>query len=185
MNNSSSDFSLDKKRFLIQILIAVVISVLLQIVIVPLIIDPLTRRFPTIFETRATILITTLSFWFFSFSVAFFFYPENEIIDSYLLCSIIPLIIIIIQEFVSLFFFDILHLLPIIVVILIIWKNPKTINLKYVTITSPLLVIWFLIVRLLGINYPTFELSPLGITYLITWGIMNIVLAYIITKYRE
>ena len=183
--NNSSDFSLDKKRFLIQILIAVVISVLLQILVVPFIIDPLTRKFPTLFETRATILITTLSFWFFSFSVAFFYYPENEIINSYLLCSLIPLVIIIVQEFISLFFFDVLHLLPIIVVILIAWKNPNTINLKNVTITSPMLIIWFLIVRLLGINYPSFELSPLGITYLITWGIMNIVLAYIITKYRE
>ena len=183
--NNSSDFSLDKKRFLIQIVLAVVISILLQLVVVPLIIDPLTRKFPTIFETRATILITTLSFWFFSFSVAFFFYPENEIINSYLLCSLIPLVVIIVQEFISLFFFDVLHLLPIIVVILIVWKNPKTINLKYVTITSPLLVIWFLIVRLLGINYPTFELSPLGIIYLITWSFMNILLAYIITKYRD
>ncbi len=183
MNNS--DFSLDKKGFLIQILIAIIISVLLQIIVVPLIIDPLTSRFPTIFERRATILITTLSFWFFSFSVAFFFYPENELINSYLLCSFIPLLVIIIQEFMGLFFFDILHMLPIIVVIYIVWKLPDTINLKYTTIASPILLIWFLIVRLLGINYPDFELSFLGISYLIIWGISNIIIAYIITKKRD
>ncbi|MFX0133208.1 MAG: hypothetical protein ACFFDN_06145 [Candidatus Hodarchaeota archaeon] len=181
MNN----FSLDNKRFLIQILIAVIISVLLQIVIVPLVIDPLTRRFPTIFERRATILITTLSFWFFSFSVAFFFYPENEIINSYLLCSFIPLVIIIIQEFIALFFFDVLHMLPIIVVIYIVWKLPDTINLKFTTIASPILVLWFFTVRLLGINYPDFELSFLGISYIIIWGILNIIIAYIITKKRD
>ncbi|NVM00869.1 MAG: hypothetical protein HWN67_00915 [Candidatus Helarchaeota archaeon] len=183
--NNSSDFSLDKKRFLIQILIAAIISVLLQIFIVPLIIDPLTRRFPNIFERRVTILITTLSFWFFSFSVSFFFYPENEIINSYLLCSFIPLVIIIFLEFIELFFFDILHMLPIIVVIYIVWKLPDTINLKFTAIASPILVIWFLTVRLLGINYPDFELSFLGISYLIIWGVSNIIIAYIITKRRD
>ena len=178
--SESSSFSLDKRVFLIQILITISISVFLQLVIDPLIIDPLTKRHQNIFETAPTVLITSLSCWFFSFSMSFLYYPKNELVNSYLFCSIIPLTVIVAQEFFALFFFDLLHLIPIIVVIYIILKKRDTINPKYVTIFSPILVIWYFTVKLLGLNYLSFEIFPFGLIYMIIWAFLNVIISYIL-----
>ena len=174
----SSDFELDKKRFLIQLLIAVVISVLFQLLINPFIYEPFIRVHRRVFVSPGDIVLTSISLWFFSFSFAFFYYQDNEMINSYLLCSFIPLIATFAIEFI---FYDFLHIPPIIVVIYILWKRRGSINLRYLIFANVVLFFWLLIVRLLGINYTSIPI-PMIVIVMLIWPSLNLLIGFIIVK---
>lgn len=174
----SSDFKLDKKRFLIQLLIAVVISVLFQLIINPFIYEPFIRSQRSVFINPGEIAVTSISIWFFSFSIAFFYYQDNELINSYLLCSLIPVIGTFVIEFI---FYDFLHIPPIIIVIYILWKRRGTINLRYVISVSIVLSFWLLIVRLLEFNYTAIPF-PLIVIVMLIWPFLNFLFGFIIVK---
>jgi hypothetical protein len=179
MNQTSNDI-LNKKKFLIQILIAICISVFFQFVIDPLIYDPYIRQQLMVFpEPPGSIVICSLSMWFFSFSLAFLYYPSNTIINSYLYCALIPLSLLVGIEFTYLFFYDFLHILPLISIFIILWKKRSTIKLKNVAVTSIVLIIWATIARLTEVNYTGVPLFPFGLLAIIIWPLLNITLLYI------
>ena len=181
MQNSLSD-QLDWKKFLIQIVLAIGISIIFQLVIDPLIYDPFIRAEMGVLESSDAIVICSLSMWWFSFSMAFFIYRENEIINNYLLCAFLALLMIVGIEFASLFFIDFLHIPPVIVVVIILWKYRSTLRLKNVALTSVLLIIWFATVRLIGTNYTSIPLFPWILLAAIFWPLLNILLVYIINR---
>ena len=182
MENSNKN-PLDKKKFLIQILVAIGISVLFQLVIDPVIYDPFIRdRMGGFLEPGDAIVICSMSMWFFSFSLTFFIYRTNEIINNYLLCAFIPLAIIVGFEFATLFFIDFLHIPPVIIIVFIIWKHRSTFQLKKVAIASVVLIIWATTVRLIGTNYTGLPLFPHGLVAVIGWPLLNILLAYILIR---
>ncbi|MBD3228929.1 MAG: hypothetical protein GF329_12140 [Candidatus Lokiarchaeota archaeon] len=127
------------------------------------------------------IVITSLSQWFFSFSFAYIFYPDNEILNNYLLCGFMPLLIIVGVEFFVLYlFYDFLHIPPIIVSIYIILKKYSKIKLKAIGTISALLMVWAAIVRLIGTNYTTVSLFPEGLIVIILWALFNLSMGFII-----
>ncbi|MHA1378533.1 MAG: hypothetical protein ACTSRG_09145 [Candidatus Helarchaeota archaeon] len=133
---------IDRKKFIIHILFAIALSLIIQFFIYPLVINYISR-FQGTSTAQGQVYITSISCWCFAFSLAFLIYTDNEIINSILFCSIIPLLIIVIREFLNLFFFDLLHIPPIIVIVYIILRLRKTdtINVKCVTLASPILAI--------------------------------------------
>lgn len=172
--------NIDKKKFLIQIVIAILISIFFQFVLDPFVYDPYVRESIRMLAGDA-IVITSLSMWFFSFSFAYLFYPDNEILSNYILCGFIPLLIIVGVEFFALhMFYDFLHIPPIIVSIYIILKKYTKIQLKTVGIISALLMIWAAIVRLVGTNYTSVSLFPEGLVVVILWPLLNLLMAFII-----
>jgi len=169
-----------KRKFLIQIVIAINISILFQLIIDPLIYDPYIRQQAVVFpETGESIVICSLSMWFFSFAIAFFYYPENNVINSYLYCALVPLALLVGIEFAFLFFIDFLHIFPLLVIGIILWKRRSTIKLRNVAITSLVLIIWAAIDRLVGVNYTGIPLFPEGLLMIIFWPILILMPLYI------
>lgn len=177
------EFTLNRKKFLIQILIAVGISVLFQFVIDPYIYDPIIRTlFGGVMESLGAIVITSLSMWFFSFSISFFIYPDNELVNSYLFCALIPLGFLVAIEFIVIhLFFDFLHIFPIVVIGFILWKKRSTIRFRNVVCSTVILIVWVLIVWLLKLNYMGVALH-LGIIIIIGWSLLNAIMSYLISR---
>lgn len=176
---------MNRKKFLIQIIIAIAISVLFQFVIAPFIIDPV-MAFVTGEAQDSSRIIITLSQWFFSFSVAFFYYPKNELVNSYLFCGFLPVTFFLLYKFIFLqVFVDFLHILPIIVNIIILWKLRETINLKLVSICSLFLVAWLVADRLLELAYIEFPIFPIGVIVIVILPVFNILVAYLIQFLRS
>ena len=176
---------LDTKKFAIQIVVAVTLTILIQFFVYPLIIETVLSM-PGTQTAQNQLYMTSISAWFLAFSLTFVIYPDNEIINSYLFCSLVPLSIIVFREFLELFFYDILHILPIIVVVYTMLKKRETINWKYVAIASPIITAWYATVRILGLNYPYYELyTLLGVVYLIIWPVLNVLIAYGLSYFTE
>lgn len=181
-----TDFMINKKRFFLQIIIAIGISVIFQLVVDPLIYDPFIRdQMSGLFEAGDAIVICSLSMWFFAFSISFFIYRNNHIINNYLLCAFFPLVIIVAFEFGSLFFIDFLHIPPVIIIFIILWRYRSTLRLKNVAITSIILIIWAATIRLIGTNYTRVPLFPMGLLAIIFWPIMNLLLIYLIIYFER
>ncbi len=184
--NSSTSQILNRKKFIIQILIAIGISVFFQLVIDPLIYDPFIREnLGGLIEAGDAIVICSLSMWFLSFSMAFLYYRNNEIINNYLFCAFLPLLLIVGFEFASLFFIDFLHIPPVIIGFVILWRYRATLKLRNVLVTSLVLVIWIIIVRLVGTNYQSVSLFPMGLLAIIFWPLLNIFLYYLVIHFRK
>ena len=180
MENSSIN-DIEYRKFMIQIIIAISVSLFFHFIMAPFIIDPI-MAFITGTPQHSFIIIT-LSQWFFSFSIAYFYYPENPIVNNYLFAGFIPVILFLMNKFIlSRVYVDFLHILPIIVNIIIIWKQRETLNFKLITITSLILVSWATTVRLLNFAYVEFPIFPIGMIIIIAWPTVNILLAYFITE---
>ena len=136
-------------------------------------------------ETGPSIVICSLSMWFFSSAIAFFYYPENEVINSYLYCSLIPLGLLVGIEFAFLFFIDFLHIFPLIAIGIILWKKRSTIKLRNVAITSLVLIIWVAIVRLVGVNYTGIPIFPEGLVMILFWPILTLLPLYIANHMKQ
>lgn len=177
---------LQKKKLFIQLSITIGISVFFQIIIDPYIYNPYVRQLLGGFlEPGNAIVICSLSMWFFSFGLAYLYYRENDILTNYLICALIPLLLIVGLEFSRLMFWDFLHIPPIFVIFHIIWKYRSTIRLKKVAILSAILIIWATTVRLIGTNYTGVSLFPMGLIAIICWPLINLFLAYCITRPKK
>ena len=132
-----------KQKTLFQIGIAITISLVFQFLI------PVSwRPLPTVIgeDFESWNVIFTLSQWFFSFSIAWFFFRDNRYINNYLICSILPLGVIVALEFTVLFlYYDYLHLLPFIIDMYILWKKRGIINRKLMLSFLVFFSIWFLV----------------------------------------
>jgi hypothetical protein len=142
-----------KEITLIQILIAVFISLLFQFLI-PYSWQPL-HLFTYGINTKhgdpeTNLVIFTVSQWYFSGSVAWFFYRENKYLNNFLFYSVAPLSTIVIPEFIVYFLFiDYIHLLPFFVGIYIFWKKRETVEVKqffpnFIIASSWLFIVYFL-----------------------------------------
>jgi len=140
-----------KQKTLFQIGIAITISLVFQFLI------PVSwRPLPTVIgeDFESWNVIFTLSQWFFSFSIAWFFFRDNRYINNYLICSILPLGVIVALEFTVLFlYYDYLHLLPFIIDMYILWKKRGIINRKLMLSFLVFFSIWFLLDYFLGLAY--------------------------------
>jgi len=138
---------------------------------------------PGLFEPGDPYVICSLSMWFFSFSIAFLFYRDNEIINNYLLCAFFALGMLVAVEFAFLFFIDFLHIPPIIVIFIILWRYRATLKIKNVFVTSLVLIVWIAIVRLVGTNYQSIPLFPMGLLLLIFWPLSNLLIVYLVIRF--
>lgn len=177
-----------KSITIIQVLFALIISLLFQFVI-PMNWQPLylfgTGPNVQHFDEGANIVIFTISQWYFSLSIAWFIKRDNPYINNVLIYSLIGLAITIITEIVSFgLFYDYYHLIPFSVSIYIFWKKRDTLYPKYVIHNSIVITIWLLLVYFLRLAY--FQASL--IDYLIRLVIIvsfGYVLAYIIKYLKE
>ncbi|MHA1301348.1 MAG: hypothetical protein ACTSO9_18145 [Candidatus Helarchaeota archaeon] len=181
--NDFNNKPVNVNKFIIQILIAIGISIFFQFFMAPYIIDP-TLAWYTGKPQNSSTIIFTLSQWFFSFSVTYFYYPDNKILNNYLFSGLVGVTLFLVYKFINLIFIDFLHILPFIVNILILWKKRDSLNLKYVTIISIILAIWATLDRLIGLAYTEFPI-PVGVIIIIGWPLINIFLTYLIEKNRK
>lgn len=175
-------WSLNRKRFGIQILVAILVALHMYFFIFPFILNPLLAIFFPLMVFPNS--ISSISMWFFAFSCAYFIYPDNKILNNYLFCALFPLSYIVVFEWFGFFFWDFFHLLPIIIAFYILSKHSEQIKISHVAIIQAGLVFWYVLVNSLGLNnYPTFHVYHLLIWYGITVGLA--IFVRVLVVYRE
>lgn len=95
------------------------------------------------FVAPADVIIISVSFWSTAISLSVGFYPDNEIINSYVFCVTIPFSSVAVYYTAVLGIYDLFHYIPIIVGTLILGFKRHTIKLKYVIIINILIMVWF------------------------------------------
>jgi len=172
---------------ILQIMGAIGISLLYQFVF-PLSWMPLDSRLrPWIQhgDPGTNVIILTISQWYFSFSVVWFFKRTNKFINNFLIYSIPPLFSIIMLEFyVFAIFYDYIHLLPLIVAFLIFFTQLESIKPKYVGLYLLLLSIWLFTDFFLRLAYYDDPL-PFFVFKLVLICIVDILIAFIIHKLQK
>ncbi len=171
-----------QQKTLLQIVIAGIVAILLQFGM-PLSWQPFYTTVGDVFGNGmgAPTPIFSLSSWIFGMSIAWCVFQENPYVNSMMMYSIIPLGIIVGIEFgVYLLFWDYLHLLPLIVDILIIWKRRDTLKKGYIllvtlVLTGILLLEYFtglaysaISVIMLALGLPIFALVMIQVAYWLT-----------------
>ncbi len=177
-----------KSITIIQVLFALIISLLFQFVI-PMNWQPLYffGSNPNVqhFDEGANIVIFTVSQWYFSLSIAWFIKRDNPYINNVLIYSLIGLALTIISEIVSFgLFYDYYHLIPFSVSIYIFWKKRDTLYPLYVIHNSIGITFWLLLVYFLRLAY----FQDLLIDYIIKLVLivlLGYVLAYIIKYLKD
>ena len=145
----------------IQLAVAIVISLIFQFLIPfswqPL--DTFQYGVKQHGDPGANIIIFTISQWYFSLSIAWFFYRENSYINNFLIYSIVPLGMIVAYEFSALFlYYDYIHITPLIVDIYLIWKCRQTLLKRFAPYIITLNSIWLLSVYFFNLAYYNEEL---------------------------
>ena len=166
---------------LIQIFIALIVSLLFQFVI-PFSWQPLDTFLYGVKkhgDDGANIVIFTISQWYFSLSIAWLIFRENPYINNFLIYSIIPLGMIVLYEFFVLhLYYDYIHLTPIIVDIYLIWKKRNTLLKIYTPYFITINIIWLLLVYFLKLAYYSEDLLIYVrniIIYLVLWTFLSFV----------
>ncbi len=143
-----------KEKTLIQVVIALVIALLFQFLI-PVDWQP----FNTAIGNDLGVLngfgspITSLSTWFFALSIAWVIYRKNSYINSLMMYSLIPLIVIVGVEFIFYsLFWDYIHIVPLIVNIAIL-RSRETLRQKFIVLFSFLLTGLIFLEYYIGIAY--------------------------------
>jgi hypothetical protein len=126
---------LDHSTEIFQIVAAIVISFVYQLVIplswFPL--DSFTRPTVKHGDPGTNIIIFTISQWYFSFSLVWFFKRDNKIINNFLLYSIPALYpMFILEVFGFRLIYDYIHILPLVVGFAIFFTQIDTIKPKFV-----------------------------------------------------
>ena len=172
---------------ILQIIGAIVISIVFQFVI-PLSWQPLDSYLkPTIQhgDPGTNVVILTISQWYFSFSVVWFFKRSNKFINNFLLYSFPPLFSIFIMEFyVFRIYYDYIHLLPIIVAFLIFFTQIESIKPKFVIWNILFLSIWLFTTFSLRLAYYNDPLS-LFVLKLAIICIVDIIIAIIVHQLHK
>ncbi len=141
-----------KQISFIQICIATIVSLLFQFVF-PLTFQPLDAyRYGSTIEhgdPGTNLVIFTITQWYFSFSVVWFFYRDNRYVNNFVAYSIVPLGFIAIYEFSIGIYYDYIHLFPIFVDILIFWKKRNTLDRQLIpyyliTLSAFMYTVYFL-----------------------------------------
>jgi len=173
---------------LIQVTIAIVISLLFQFLI-PFSWQPLDTF---LYGARnhgapgANIVIFTISQWYFSLSLAWLLFHDNPYINNFLIYSIVPLGIIFVYEFFFLsLYYDFIHVVPFILDIYLIWKKRETLSQKLATYIIPLNITWLVLVYFLDLAYYSEELI-IFLRNLLIYSVLWILLSFLFkTKKKE
>jgi len=144
-----------KQKTLIQVLIALCIVLLLQFVI-PLAYQPFNLIVGPIFgnSTGSVIVVADLGAWFFALAVAWVFYRENSYLNSLMVYSMIPLTVIVLEEFFLYgLFWDYIHLIPFMVNLFILVRKRATLKSNYILLSSLFLTGLLVLLHFLDIAY--------------------------------
>ena len=159
----------------IQITCAIVISLIFQFLI-PFFWQPLdTYQYGASQhgDPGTNLVIFTISQWYFSFSIVWFFYRKNPYLNNFLIYSIVPLGIIVVYEFSVLFlYYDYIHIIPLFVDAYIIWKHRETLLKRFARYIITLNIIWLLSVYIFNLAYYNEELIIFVrnvIIYVVLW----------------
>ena len=163
-----------KRKTIIQLAIATIISLLFQFVI-PFSWQPLHLYNNGINaqhgDSGLNLVIFTISQWYFSLTLAWFIFRDNKYLNNFLAYSIVPLSTILIPEFfIYRLYYDYIHILPFIVGTYITWKKRDTLFEKYVIPNFILVSIWFYIVYFLKLAYYQ---GPI-LTFVINWFFISV-----------
>ncbi len=166
---------------LIQIVIATVISIIFQFLI-PFSWQPLDTF---LYGARnhgdpgVNLVIFTISQWYFSFSIAWLIFWDNPYINNFLIYSIIPLGIIVFYEFFFLYFYyDYIHITPIIIDVYLIWKKRDTLSQKYAFSIILINITWLLSVYFFKLAYYS-EKIPIYIRNLLIYIVLWLILSFV------
>jgi len=172
---------------ILQIIGAIIMSIVFQFLI-PLSWQPLDSYLkPTIQhgDPGTNVIILTISQWYFSFSIMWFFKRSNKFINNFLIYSIPPLFSILMLEFyVFKIYYDYIHLLPLIVAFLIFFTQIETIKPKLVIWNILLLSIWLFTTFSLRLAYYNDPLSFFAFKLTIIC-IVDITIAIIIRQLQK
>ena len=124
-------------------------------------------------DPGTNLVIFTISQWYFSFSIVWFFYRKNPFLNNFLIYSIVPLGIIVVYEFSVLFlYYDYIHILPLFVDVYMIWKQRKTLLKRFAPYIIPLNILWLVSVYFFKLAYYNEELLIFirnVIIYVVLW----------------
>ena len=181
-----NDLSLTKIT-LIQITIATIISIIFQFLI-PFSWQPLDTFLYGVRQhgdPGTNLVIFTLSQWYFSLSLAWLIYRDNPYINNFLIYSIVPLGIIVIYEFFFLFFYyDYIHITPVIIDIYLIWKRRETLSRKFVLYIIPINIFWLISVYFLKLAYNNEDLI-IYIRNIIIYSTLWVALSFLFKKKKD
>ena len=177
----------DHATEILQIIGAVALSLVYQFIIpwswFPL--DSFTRPTVKHGDPGTNVIIFTISQWYFSFSVVWFFKRDNNFINNFLIYSIPPLYAIFILEFFGFkLFYDYIHIIPLIVAFSIFFTQLKSITPKFVILNILVSSIWLFLAYFFRLAYYD---DSIGIfTFkLVIIGIIDLIIAFIVWKLQK
>ena len=177
----------DHAADIIQIIGAIALSLVYQFIIplswFPL--DSFTRPTVKHGDPGTNIIIFTISQWYFSFSVVWFFKRDNKFINNFLIYSIPPLYgMFILEVFGFRLVYDYIHIIPLIVAFLIFFTQLKSIIPKFVTLNLLVSSIWLYLAYFFRLAYYD---DSIGIfTFkLILICIVDLTIAFIVWKLQK
>lgn len=169
-----------KRKTMEQLLIAISISIFSYFIIDPYFFDPYIRKM--VFGDTGERLITSVSQWIFSFSIAFWYYRENPILNSYLVSGFLPVFGIVIYEFTLLhLYIDFIHFTPLFAIFYIFLKKRYTLRYKYIIISTTILLLWAVLLKVFSLNYTKINLNVGGVATIV-WLLVNTGICYAIRK---
>jgi len=172
---------------LIQVTIAIIISLLFQFVI-PFSWQPLDTFLYGVKQhgdPGTNLVVFTISQWYFSFSLAWLIYRDNPYINNFLIYSIVPLGIIFLYEFFFLYlYYDYIHVIPVFIDIYLVWKKKDTLSQKLGLYIIALNISWLILVYFLKLAYYNEELFVF-IRNVLIYSILWILLSFLFRVERK
>ncbi|TFG07422.1 MAG: hypothetical protein EU539_04935 [Promethearchaeota archaeon] len=158
---------------ILQIIIATGISLLFQFVF-PLNWQPFDRALhgPNVQhgDPGTSVVISTLSQWFFSFAVSWLIYRDNPYINNFLIYSLFPLMMVLFMDIAIFLWWDYIHFLPLAVDIYLLLKKRKTLFQRWFPYYFIFYSIWYTSVYFLRLTYLDLPLN----LFIINWISMGI-----------
>lgn len=168
-----SEYSL-RTITIIQIIIATVITLLFQFVF-PLNWQPFDRALhgPNVQhgDPGTSVVISTLSQWFFSFAIAWLIYRDNPYINNFLIYSLVPLINVVVMDLFLLLFWDYIHFIPLAIDFYILFKKRETLFQKWFPYYLVFFSSWYCVVYFLRLTYLDMPLN----LFIANWIAMGLI----------
>jgi hypothetical protein len=170
-----------------QIVGAIILSFVYQLVIplswFPL--DSLTRPTVRHGDPGSNIIIFTISQWYFSFSVVWFFKRDSKFINNFLIYSIPALYpILILEVFGFGLIYDYIHILPLVVAFIIFFTQLDTIKPKFVILNLLISSVWLYFAYFLRLAYYDDSIGFFTFKLLIIC-IVDLTIAFIVSKLQK
>lgn len=136
-------------------------------------------------DPGANVTFFTVSLWFFTLSIAWLFYRDNKYLNNFIVYALVPLGMIVADEFfVILLFFDYIHVFPFVVAIYLIWKKKDTLDQKLLPYYLVLFSSWIFSVYFLKLAYYSAPLNQV----IFNWAIptaLSILLSFTFRKKQK